>query len=291
MSKELSDTDSVNSEPDNSVYFVNNVYNENDTDKNCKGKSEHHTNHMHDIKNNSLKSMSYKTLGHQSTSKSTSQNSTNYVNTVMDNKTNINTIEQGHSHQITSNNQDTNTHYVNMVTENMINLELNELTPTDKTENYVLLNSQDQDQESHTLNALDSDLNFNELTHTGTENFVLINNQHFEEHPKLQKPSNSSAKYTNIAGKEAKPPKAPNFIFPLKDKVIPENLSIDKRSDIDKFRSILATLQQIYPLETYENICSTCQRDCAILDLDHKTNTSVCFQLYKKLIKHYRATN
>merc|ERR1712239_6899 len=99
----------------------------------------------------------------------------------MDNKTNINTKEQGHSHQITSKIQDTNTHYVNMVTENMINLELNELTPTDKTENYVLINSQDQDQESHTLNASDSNLNFNELTHTGkTENFVLINNQHFE---------------------------------------------------------------------------------------------------------------
>merc|ERR1712081_149318 len=135
MSKELSDTDSVNSEPDNSVYCVNNVHNENNTDKNCKGKSEHHNNHMHDIKNNILKSTSYKTLGHQSTSKSTSQINTDNVNTVMDNKTNINTIEQGHSHQLTSKDQDTNTHYVNMVTENMINLELNELTPT------VLLNS------------------------------------------------------------------------------------------------------------------------------------------------------
>merc|ERR1711954_146849 len=81
------------------------------------------------------------------------------------------------------------------------------------------------------------------------------------------------------------------FLFPLKDKGIPKNLLVDKRSDIDKFKSILATLQQIYPLETYENICTTCQRDCAILDLAHKTNTSVCFQLYKKLIKHYRATN
>merc|ERR1711954_424570 len=73
MSKELSDTDSVKSEPDNSVYCVNNVHNENNTDTNCKGKSEHHTNHMHDNKDNSLKSTSYKTLGHPSTSKSTSQ--------------------------------------------------------------------------------------------------------------------------------------------------------------------------------------------------------------------------
>merc|ERR1712081_115881 len=165
----------MGSEPDNSVYCLSNVHNENNTDKNCKGKSEHHTNHMHDIKDNSLKSTSYKTLGHPSTSKSTSQISTNYVNTVMDNKANITTIEQGHSHQLTYKDQNTNTHYVNMVTEHMINLELNELTPTDKTDNYVLLNSQDQDQESHTFNALHSNLNFNELTHTGTENFVLIN--------------------------------------------------------------------------------------------------------------------
>ena len=118
MSKELSDTDSVISEPDNSVYFVNNVYNESDTEKNCKGKAEHHTNHMHDIKNKSFKIIPYETLGPKNTSKSTSPNSTNYVNTVMDNKTNINNKEQGHSHQITSKNQDTNTHYVNMVTEN-----------------------------------------------------------------------------------------------------------------------------------------------------------------------------
>merc|ERR1711954_265785 len=81
------------------------------------------------------------------------------------------------------------------------------------------------------------------------------------------------------------------FLFPLKDKGIPKNLLVDKRSNIDKFKSILATLQQTYPLETYEDICSTCQRDCAIMDLDPKTNTSVCFQLYKKLIKHYKASN
>merc|ERR1711954_284010 len=97
--------------------------------------------------------------------------------------------------------------------------------------------------------------------------------------------------YTNIAGREAKPPKAPKFIFPLKDKVFPENLLIDKRSKIDKFKSILATSQQIYPYETYEDICATCQIYCAISDLDHKTNTPICFHLYKKLIKHYRTTN
>ena len=96
---------------------------------------------------------------------------------------------------------------------------------------------------------------------------------------------------TNIAGKEAKPPKAPRFIFPLKDNKIPENLLVDKRTQIDKLKSILATLQQIYPQETYEDICATCQRDCAISDLDHKTNTPICFQLYKKLVKHYKTTN
>merc|ERR1712081_95762 len=106
MSKELSDTDSVNSEPDNSVYCVNNVHNENNTDKNFKGKSEQHTNHTHDNKDNSLKSTSYKTLGHQSTSEGTSQISTNHINTVMDNKPNISTIEQEHSHQLTPKNQD-----------------------------------------------------------------------------------------------------------------------------------------------------------------------------------------
>ena len=161
-------------------------------------------------------------------------------------------------------------------TTNKDDIEVIELTP--------------KDQEFHTLyvNTLDSDLNFNELAPTGKiENFVLINNQHFEEYPEQSKSSNSLAKYTNIAGKEAKPPKAPRFIFPLKDKVIPENLLVDKRSNIDKFKSILATLQQIYPLETYEDICATCQGDCAISDLDHKTNTPICFQLYKKLIKHY----
>jgi len=149
-----------------------------------------------------------------------------------------------------------------------------------------------QEQELNTPGTLDSELNFNELAHTEKiENFVLVNKQHFEEESNLQKTNNTFTEHTNIAGKEAKPPKAPRFLFPLKDKEIPENLLIDKRSNIDKFKSILATLQQIYPLETYEDICSTCQRDCAIMDLDPETNTSVCFQLYKKLIKHYKASN
>merc|ERR1712081_91920 len=171
------------------------------------------------------------------------------------------------------------THHVNMV--------MDEITNNKDTEIIGIT-----EQESNTTNTLDSELNFNELAHTEKiENFVLVNKQHFEEESDVQETNNTFTKHTNIAGKEAKPPKAPRFLFPLKDKVIPENLLIDKRSNIDKFKSILATLQQIYPLETYEDICSTCQRDCAIMDLDPKTNTSVCFQLYKKLIKHYKASN
>merc|ERR1711954_593060 len=173
------------------------------------------------------------------------------------------------------------TYYVNMVTDDITN---------NKDTEIIELTSQKQ--ESNTPGTLDSELNFNELAHTEKiENFILVNKQHFEEESNLHKTNNTLTKYTNIVGKEAKPPKAPRFLFPLKDKEIPENLLVDKRSNIDKFKSILATLQQIYPLETYEDICSTCQRDCAIMDLDPKTNTSVCFQLYKKLIKHYKASN
>merc|ERR1711954_19838 len=154
-------------------------------------------------------------------------------------------------------------HHVNMVTDEMTNNKGTEIIGI-------------TEQESDTANTLDSELNFNELTHTEkTENFVLINKQHLEEESDLQETDNTFTKQTNIAGKEAKPPKAPRFLFPLKDKMIPENLLVDKRSNIDKFKSILAT----------------CQRDCAIMDLDPKTNTSVCFQLYKKLIKHYKASN
>ena len=170
-------------------------------------------------------------------------------------------------------------HYVNMVTDETTNNEGTELIEM-------------AEQESDTADPLDSELNFNELTHTEkTENFVLINKQHLEGESDSQETDNTFTKQTNIAGKEAKPPKAPRFLFPSKDKMIPENLLVDKRSNIDKFKSILATIQQIYPQETYEDICSTCQRDCAIMDLDPKTNTSVCFQLYKKLIKHYKASN
>ena len=170
-------------------------------------------------------------------------------------------------------------HHVNMVTDEMTNNKGTEIIGM-------------TEQESDTANPLDSELNFNELTHTEkTENFVLINKQHLEGESDSQETDNTFTKQTNIAGKEAKPPKAPRFLFPSKDKMIPENLLVDKRSNIDKFKSILATIQQIYPQETYEDICSTCQRDCAIMDLDPKTNTSVCFQLYKKLIKHYKASN
>ena len=159
---------------------------------------------MHDSRTNSLASTSHRTL-----QQSTTNNiiSTHYVNTVMDNTTNKDTIE---SKQVL------------------------ELTP--------------KDQESNTLyvNTLNSDLNFNELAPTGKiENYVLVNNKHFEEHPEQDRSNNSLTACTNITGKEAKPPKAPRFIFPLKDKVIPENLLIGKRSAIDEFKSILATLTNI----------------------------------------------
>ena len=63
MSEEISDTDSVNSEIINSVYCVNNVHNENNTNEDCKGKSKlQHTNHMHDSRTNSFASTSHKTL-------------------------------------------------------------------------------------------------------------------------------------------------------------------------------------------------------------------------------------
>ena len=205
MSEELSDTDSVNSEIVNSVYYVNSSTSY--TDKNCQNESQFkHTDPMHDSRT-SLTNTSH------DTSQDNTENdmiSTYYVNMVMDDITN---------------NKDT---------------EIIEIT----------------EQESNTPSTLDSELNFNELAHTEKiENFVLVNKQHFEEESDLHKTNNTFTKYTNIAGKEAKPPKAPRFLFPLKDKEIPENLLIDKRSNIDKFKSILATLQQIYPLETYENIC------------------------------------
>merc|ERR1711954_583187 len=109
------------------------------------------------------------------------------------------------------------TYYVNMVTDDRTN---------NKDTEIIELTSQDQ--ESNTPGTLDSELNFNELAHTEKiENFVLVNKQHFEEESDLHKANNTFTKYTNIAGKEAKPPKAPRFLFPLKDKVIPENLLVD----------------------------------------------------------------
>ena len=130
MSEEISDTDSTNSEIVNSVYCVDNVHNENNTDEDCKGKSElKHTNHTHDSR-------------------------TSLINTSHD----------------TSPNNITNDiicmHYVNMV--------MDDMTKKDDTKIIELTS---KDQESHTLNTLDCDLNFNELAHTGKcENFVLLNN-------------------------------------------------------------------------------------------------------------------
>ena len=137
MSEELSDTDSVNSELNNSICYVNNVNSKSDTDENYKGKSKlKNTNCMHDRITDSLANTSHKTLQQGTSNKIIS---TNYVNTVMDNTTNIGTIEQEHFHILTPKDQHTNTHYVNMVTENITNinadseLNFNELTPTGKT--------------------------------------------------------------------------------------------------------------------------------------------------------------
>ena len=144
MSEEISDTDSANSEIINSVYCENNAHNENNTNEDCKGKLKlQHTNHMHDSRTNSLANTSHNTLQHNITNNIIS---THYVNTVMDNTTNKD------------------------------DMEVIELTP--------------KDQEFHTLyvNTLDSDLNFNELAPTGKiENFVLVNNQLFEEYPEQKK--------------------------------------------------------------------------------------------------------
>merc|ERR1711954_504119 len=121
MSEEIRDTDSANSEIINSVYCVDNVHNENNTDEDCKGKSElKHTNHTHDSRTNSLINTSHNTFQNNITNNIIC---THYINTVMDN---------------TTDKDDT---------------QIIELTP--------------KDQESHTLNTSNSDLNFNELTNTG----------------------------------------------------------------------------------------------------------------------------
>ena len=181
MSEELSDTDSVNSELSNSICYVNNVNSKSDTDKNCKGKTKlQHTNCIHDSRTNSLASTSHKTLQQSTSNKIIS---TNYVNTVMDNTTNIGTIEQEHFHKLTPKDQDTNTHYVNMVTENITNID-----------------------------TADSELNFNELTPTGkTKNYVLLNSQDTE-----QDKVNDVRPVTNIAGKIAKPPKSTEVYISIK---------------------------------------------------------------------------
>ena len=127
MSEELSDTDSVNSELNNSICYINNVNSESDIDEDCKGKSKlQNTNCMHDSKTDSLTNTSHKTL-----QQSTSNNiiSTHYVNTVMDNTTNIDTIESKHFHELTPKDQDSNTHYVNTLDSD---LNFNEILPTGK---------------------------------------------------------------------------------------------------------------------------------------------------------------
>ena len=185
MSEELSDTDSVNSELNNSICYVNNVNSKSDTDENCKGKSKlNNTNCMNDRKTDSLANTWHKTLQQSTSNKITS---THYVNTMMDNTTNIGTIESEHFHELTPKDQDTNTHYVNMVTDNITNID-----------------------------TIESKLNFNELTPTGkTENYVLLNSQHFNNNSDQDNLNNNIRPITNIAGKEAKPQKAPRFIFPF----------------------------------------------------------------------------
>ena len=75
MSEELSDTDSVNSELNNSICYVNNVNSKSDTDKNCKGKTKlQHTNCIHDSRTNSLASTSHKTLQQSTSNKIISTN-------------------------------------------------------------------------------------------------------------------------------------------------------------------------------------------------------------------------
>ena len=113
MSEELSDTDSVNSELNNSICYVNNVNSKSDTDEDCKGKSKlKNTNCMHDSKTDSSANTSHKTLQQSFPNKIIH---THYLNMMMDNTTNIGTIESGHFYDLTPKDQDTNTHYINTV--------------------------------------------------------------------------------------------------------------------------------------------------------------------------------
>ena len=70
MSKEISDTDSVNSELNNSICYNNNVSSNSNTDKDSKGKPKFkNTNCMHDSKTNSLTNAPHKTLQQKKYSK------------------------------------------------------------------------------------------------------------------------------------------------------------------------------------------------------------------------------
>ena len=91
MSKEISDTDSVNSELNNSICYNSNVSSISNIDKDSKGKPKSkNTNCMNDSKTNSLTNTPHKTLQQSTPNKITS---THYVNMVKDDTTNINTIE------------------------------------------------------------------------------------------------------------------------------------------------------------------------------------------------------
>ena len=117
MSKEISDTDSVNSELNTSICYSSNVSSNSDTDKDSKGKQiSKNTNCM-----NSLTNTPHNTLQKSTPDEITS---THYINMVTDNMTNVNTADlELNCNELTSTNQDTNTHYVNMVTDNITNID------------------------------------------------------------------------------------------------------------------------------------------------------------------------
>ena len=120
----------------------------------------------------------------------------------------------------------------------------------------------------------DTDLKFSESSQTcKTEHIVLLSNhlQDDETQDDTRTTMTTIADKTiNITGKEAKPPKAPRFIFLLKENRIKEEMLTDQRKNIQQFREI----------------CIFSKQDCAATYYDPHTNTSICYQLYKKLIKH-----
>ena len=68
-----------------------------------------------------------------------------------------------------------------------------------------------------TVGMTESDLNFNELTPMGkSQQYVLLSNQWYKNDSDKDDLNIITKTHTNIAGKKAKPPKAPRFIFPLK---------------------------------------------------------------------------